>query len=98
MENDGNGMPPLHATELEAVHGPLEPTSDPQVAERVHQLYSFDIDHEMVGNTAKPLIRTYKSCIALSDLSINSYTSLVFLYASRNYCFAGKKCCVEHAM
>jgi hypothetical protein len=51
MENDGNGMPPLHATELEAVHGPLEPTSDPQVAERVHQLYSFDIDHEMVGNT-----------------------------------------------
>lgn len=30
--------------------GPLEPTSDPQVAERVHQLYSFDIDHEMVGN------------------------------------------------
>ena len=49
--------------------GPLEPTSDPQVAERVHQLYSFDIDHEMVGNTQQ------SRSSELTNLALHSLTS-----------------------
>ena len=46
-------------------------------------------------HTAKLLIRTCNFYFALSDLSINSYISLVFLNEIRNNCFAGKKCCVD---
>ena len=56
----------------------LESTSDPQVAERVHQLYSFDIDHEMVGKTQQSCSSDLTNLTLQFLTSINSYISLVF--------------------